>query len=290
MITTPKPYKTRFAPSPTGLLHLGHGFAALKVLDHAIKNNGTILLRIEDIDQTRCKPEYTEAIFEDLKWLGIPWETSSPPRYQSQHFDDYGAALSKLNDLGLIYPCTCSRSDIKNITNLKTGPEGIVYPGTCRDKDLKTQGIDKSIPFSLRLNLGKSIAYLKAQNRWPLYWHDEIAGEQKTTPEIFGDVILARKDTPTSYHLAVTVDDHLQNITHVVRGMDLFMATHVHRLLQALLGLEVPTYCHHELIMADDGEKLSKRNKVKPLKAFREEGLSVDDVTTLIQTSKPLKN
>lgn len=243
-----------------------------------------MILRIEDIDQTRCKPEYTDAIFEDLNWLGLTWDQSNPIRFQSNHYNDYEVALEKLTALGLLYPCTCTRSDIKKIPNKTIGPEGIIYPGTCRDKGRKAEEIDPQTPYSLRLNLKLAIELLKGQNKWPLYWIDEIAGEQHATPEIFGDVILARKDTPTSYHLAVTLDDHLQNITHVIRGMDLFTATHIHRILQALLGLDTPLYHHHELIMADDGEKLSKKNKVKSLRDLREEGLSVKDVVALIKT------
>jgi glutamyl-Q tRNA(Asp) synthetase len=285
-----KPYKTRFAPSPTGLLHLGHGMAALEVYKAANKNNSAMVLRIEDIDQTRCKPDYTAAIFEDLSWLGITWDQSKPIRHQSNHFNDYKAALSKLDGLGLLYPCVCTRTDIKSAPNSKMGPEGIIYPGTCRHKNLTKDNIEPGTLFAFRLDMSKAIDYLKTKNMWPIYWVDEMAGEQLATPEIFGDVVLARKDTPTSYHLAVTLDDHLQNITHVVRGMDLFASTHVHRLLQALLGLNTPRYLHHPLIMADDGEKLSKRKGGKSLRALREEGKTVEDIMALIKTAEGVKN
>ena len=283
MTSSPKPYKTRFAPSPTGFLHLGHGLSAMEVFKAAKQNNSTMVLRIEDIDQTRCKAEFTTAILDDLNWLGIPWDQLNPVRHQSDHFNDYKAALSRLEGLGLLYPCTCTRSQIKDNPDTTTGPEGIIYPGTCREKSLSAEHMDDT-PFSIRLNLKKAAEYLKAQNIWPLHWVDDKAGKQLATPEIFGDVILARKDTPTSYHLAVVADDHIQEITHIVRGMDLFTATHIHRLLQALLGLETPTYYHHPLIMADDGEKLSKKNKVKPLKDLRNEGATINDFMEMINT------
>jgi len=208
-------HTTRFAPSPTGFLHLGHAYSAL----YSVAQGDRFILRIEDIDTTRCKPDFIAALYEDLQWLGLSWQT--PVRHQSQHMADYHTALQTLEDRGLLYPCFCTRKEIQVEINRSPtaphGPDGFHYPGTCRTlsrqqrDDKKAQGM----PYALRLNMDKAI-----QQAGALHWHDHHKGQQQATPEIFGDVILARKETPTSYHLAVTLDDHIQGITRVTRGED----------------------------------------------------------------------
>ena len=251
---------TRFAPSPTGYLHKGHAYAALTAYRRACNEGGMFILRIEDIDQTRCRPAFTQAIYEDLDWLGIKWP--EPVRIQSQHFDTYRNALEKLKQLGLVYPCFCTRKDIireiDNAPSAPHGPDGPCYPGTCRK--LSNAEIDEKItsgkPHALRLNLRAALSIIYK----PLGWHDEVHGFTKATPEILGDIVLARKDTPTSYHLSVVVDDALQNITHVIRGEDLLHATHIHVVLQTLLGFPVPIYHHHPLLTDNEGRRLAKRS------------------------------
>jgi glutamyl-Q tRNA(Asp) synthetase len=260
---------TRFAPSPTGYLHLGHAHAVL----FARAAGDHFLLRIEDIDRTRCKPQFEAAIFEDLAWLGLTWE--QPVRRQSEHLGDYAAALARLDGLGLIYPCFCTRSDIANAEGAPQGPDGPIYPGTCRALDVATraQRIAEGRSYALRLNMAKATAQVGS-----LTWRDLDAGTVTATPDAFGDVVLARKDTPTSYHLAVTVDDDLQGISLVTRGTDLRPATHVHRLLQALLGLTTPDYRFHRLLTDDSGRRLAKRDSAATLKALREAGVSPEEV------------
>ena len=265
---------TRFAPSPTGWLHLGHAYAALFAHEEARKSGGRFLIRMEDIDQTRVRPEYEAAIFEDLTWLGIEWE--QPVRKQSEHFDDYRAALEKLSSLGLIYPCFCTRKEIQDeITRAGQaphGPDGPLYPGTCRNRSASEQQerIATGQPYALRLDIAKAVASIGRD----LYWDDLDRGHQKAEPAAFGDVVLARKETPTSYHLAVVVDDALQDITLVTRGEDLFEATHLHRLLQELLRLPVPQWRHHRLITDETGKRLAKRDDARSLRALRAEGWS----------------
>ena len=271
---------TRFAPSPTGHLHLGHAFSALDAAT-AATDKGRFLLRIEDTDQGRCRPEFEEAIYEDLAWLGLSWET--PVRRQSEHFTDYRDALGTLGQLGLLYPCFCTRSEIlreiENATsaphNPVSGPDGPIYPGTCRhlsETDQKRRMGDGE-PHALRLRVSTALEGVGA-----LTWHDETHGEIKATPEIFGDVVLARKDTLASYHLACTWDDALQGITLVTRGEDVFPSTHVHRLLQALLKLPTPRYRHHRLLTGPDGKKFSKRDQSLTLKSLRDSGRTREDV------------
>jgi glutamyl-Q tRNA(Asp) synthetase len=266
------PVITRFAPSPTGWLHLGHAFAALFAHDEARKSGGRFLIRLEDIDQTRVRPEYEAAILEDLAWLGIEWE--QPLRRQSQHFDDYRAALEKLSSLGLIYPCFCTRKEIQDeiarAGQAPHGPDGPLYPGTCRNRSASEQQerIATGQPYALRLDVAKAVASIGHD----LYWDDLDRGHQKAEPAAFGDVVLARKETPTSYHLAVVVDDALQGITLVTRGEDLFEATHLHRLLQELLGLPVPQWRHHRLITDESGKRLAKRDDARSLRTLREQG------------------
>jgi glutamyl-Q tRNA(Asp) synthetase len=268
---------TRFAPSPTGLLHLGHARSALEGWTAAQESGGRFLLRIEDIDTSRCREEFVAAIFDDLAWLGLRWE--EPVRRQSQHFDDYRVALQKLQDMDLVYPCFCTRQDIQREIEAASaaphGPDGPLYPGTCRhlSKEQREEKIASGRPYAFRLDV--SAAAARASK---LSWHDNMAGEVIAQPKLLGDVVLARKDTPTSYHLSVTVDDHLQSITLVTRGRDLFEATHIHRLLQALLGYASPRYRHHDLLTDESGRRLAKRDKALTLQAMRESGLTPADV------------
>lgn len=271
-----KKFITRFAPSPTGRLHLGHAYSALLASACSEKANGKFLLRIEDIDQVRCRPEWEEGIFEDLTWLGLSWEPNV--RRQSEHFDDYHRALTALDDLGLLYCCTCTRREIRDEVawspSAPHGPEGPLYPGTCRRSRPDHLPVDgnESIPFAIRLDVARAIALVRERSLWPLSWQEEATGTVEADPASLGDVVLARKDTPTSYHLAVTVDDAEQGVTHIVRGDDLFHATHIHRLLQALLGLPTPVYLHHPLLTDDTGRRYAKRDKTNTLEALRESG------------------
>jgi glutamyl-Q tRNA(Asp) synthetase len=267
---------TRFAPSPTGWLHLGHAHSALTGWHRARAESGRFLLRIEDIDPARCRPEFETAILEDLAWLGLDW--AGPVRRQSEHLDDYRAALGKLDALGLLYPCFCSRKDIAAAVSAPHGPEGPVYPGTCRNlsADVARGRQARGDPYALRLNVAKALA-----RSGPLTFHDEREGAVAARPETLGDVVLARRDAPASYHLCVTVDDHLQGVTLVTRGTDLFHATHIHRLLQAILGLNVPAYAHHLLLTNAAGERLSKRDGAMALRALRKAGRSAAEVRAL---------
>jgi len=272
---------TRFAPSPTGWLHLGHAFAAL-FAQHAAGENGRFLLRIEDIDGTRARPEYETALFDDLAWLGLDWE--KPVRRQSDHFDDYRAALTKLDALGLLYPCFCTRREIQDeiarAGDAPQGPDGPLYPGPCRHLDAaqRRARIEAGDAYALRLDVAKACALLPA----PLTFIEHSLGEVTADPSLFGDVVLARKDTPASSHLAVVVDDALQGITLVTRGEDLLPATHLHRLLQHLLGLPVPQWHHHRLITDETGKRLAKRDNARSLKSLREAGWSPQDVKTAL--------
>ncbi|GAB3456230.1 tRNA glutamyl-Q(34) synthetase GluQRS [Insolitispirillum peregrinum] len=270
---------TRFAPSPTGFLHLGHAHAALFAAARAV--NGRFLLRIEDIDQTRCRPEYTAAVFDDLAWLGLHWE--QPVRQQSQHLEDYRQALKTLDRLGVLYPCFCTRADIVrevgDIHRAPHGPDGVLYPGTCRglSRAEAQERLAAGLPYALRLDVQQA----QQMSGGSLLWTDRRQGVQRAAPQLFGDVVLARKDTPTSYHLAVTVDDALQGVTLVTRGEDLRAATDVHRLLQALLDLPTPDYQFHGLLCGPDGKRLAKRDQAKTLRAMRAEGLTARDVHIL---------
>jgi glutamyl-Q tRNA(Asp) synthetase len=262
---------TRFAPSPTGLLHLGHAASACFAADRA--KGGRFLLRIEDIDRGRCREEFVGAIFEDLAWLGLTWEP--PVRRQSLHFAEYGAALDRLAARGLLYPCFCTRADIKEMGGAPHGPDGPIYPGTCRhlsDGEREARR-EAGKPFALRLKMDEAM-----QAAGPLEWHDLAAGIQQARPDLFGDVVLARKDTPASYHLAVTLDDATQGVTLVTRGMDLFPASHLHRLLQALLDLPVPRWHHHPLLTGEDGKRLAKRDGAPSIRSMREAGLTPGEV------------
>jgi glutamyl-Q tRNA(Asp) synthetase len=267
---------TRFAPSPTGLLHLGHAYAALFAWRRARDEGGRFLLRIEDIDQARCREEFVAAIVEDLAWLGLDWDGAV--RRQSRYLDDHRAALGGLEAAGLVYPCFCTRADIANALGAPQGPEGPLYPGTCRDLPPETRAarIAAGERFALRLDVAAS------QTRTgPLAWEDEAAGSVAADPLAQGDVVLARKDAPTSYHLAVTIDDAAQGVSLVTRGADLFAATHVQRLLQALLGLPTPRYCHHPLLLDANGRRYAKRDRSLTLRALRESGRTPDEVRAM---------
>jgi len=260
---------TRFAPSPTGKLHLGHAFSALLAHDFARGRDGAFLLRIEDIDPGRARTEHVDSIIEDLAWLGIEWDGEIV--FQSERLDLYRAALDRLKEAGLVYPCFCTRSaiaaEIAASAAAPHGPDGPLYPGTCRG--LAPEEAERRAaaePHAWRLDAARASA-----RAGPLYWRDGDT-EVQAEPERFGDVVLARKDAPVSYHLAVTVDDSDQGVSDVVRGRDLYAATDVHRLLQALLGLPTPLYRHHPLLLGPDGERLAKRHGAPTVASMREAG------------------
>ena len=269
---------TRFAPSPTGHLHLGHAYAALYAWRTAMASGGRFLLRIEDIDRQRCRPGFERDLLEDLGWLGLTWD--QPVRRQSEHFGEYRAALERLQGLGVVYPCFCSRKDIAAAGGAPHAEDedGPLYPGRCRGLPPAEAAarIAGGCPYACRLDVAKALALTG-----PLSWLDRAAGPQPARPERLGDVVLARRDTPTSYHLSVTVDDALQGVTLVTRGSDLFAASHIHRLLQALLGLSPPEYHHHGLLTGADGKRLSKRDGAMSLRALREAGHSPAEVRAM---------
>ncbi len=276
------PLITRFAPSPTGYLHIGHAYSALFAYEAARQSGGRFLLRIEDIDAQRCRSEFERATFEDLNWVGIRWH--GEPLRQSAHMARYAEALLQLREKGLIYPCFCSRKQIRmEVEHSGRAPHGpsqeLVYPGICRDIDAAERGrrIAKGEPFAWRLDVARALALTG-----PLHWHDCRAGWIEAHPEWLGDPILARKDTPTSYHLAVVLDDHLQGVTLVSRGEDLFHATHLHRLLQAIFGIEPPRYYHHNLIADSRGERLAKRNRAITLRHMRDIGRTPADIWKML--------
>ena len=272
------PFTTRFAPSPTGLLHRGHAFSAVTAWRMARERGGRFILRMEDIDTTRCRPEFEAAILEDLAWLGLDWD--GPVWRQSQRTPVYRAALDRLVEIGVAYPCFCSRSDIAAAVAAPHGPEGPVYPGTCRhlspDERARRRATETS---AWRLDVAAALAITG-----PLTWHDRHAGLQQADPLAGGDIVVARRDVGTAYALAVVVDDAAQGVTDVVRGVDLFEATHVQRLLQALLGLPTPRYHHHPLILGADGKRLAKRDAGETLRALRENGMQPAEVISRILT------
>ena len=236
---------TRFAPSPNGSLHLGHAFSAIAAHDIAHQRGGRFLLRIEDIDGERSLPEKAQEFRDDLAWLGLEWEEVPA---QSTRLETYAAAARHLLEEGLLYPCTCTRKEIAALEP-RLGPDGAVYPGTCKGATL-----DPTKPAALRLDMDRAMAIVGEP-----FWEDEMHGTQIADPRPFGDVVLVRKDAPASYHLAATFDDAADGVTLVTRGEDLFGMTHIHRVLQELLGLPVPTWHHHPILLGDDGEKLAKR-------------------------------
>jgi glutamyl-Q tRNA(Asp) synthetase len=267
---------TRFAPSPTGRLHLGHAYSALFAWRLARGGGGgQFLLRIEDIDRARCRDEFVAGIVEDLRWLGLDWDGDI--RRQSAHFADYRAALDRLAARGVIYPCFCTRADIARAASAPHAAEGI-YPGTCRHLPAaeRHRRIDAGEPYALRLDGARAL-----DQTGSLAWLDEEAGTIAADPLSLGDVVLARKDTPASYHLAVTVDDAIQGVTLVTRARDLFAATHIHRLLQALLELPVPRWRHHALLTDAGGKRFAKRDRAMTLAEMRDAGMTPEQVRAM---------
>jgi glutamyl-Q tRNA(Asp) synthetase len=282
----------RFAPSPNGYLHLGHALSALLNFDLAREAGGRFLLRIEDIDSARCRPEYEAAIYEDLAWLGLEWE--EPVRRQSEHLDEYRAALARLDALQLTFPSFESRAEIAHLVADRESharwprdPDGApLYPGAARnmpDAERKAR-IASGAAYAIRLDMARATEWAG-----PLNWREEGAGKLGTgghvgaVPADWGDVVLARKDMPTSYHLSVVVDDAAQGVTDVVRGADLYRSTDVHRLLQALLGLPAPRYAHHLLILDADGHKLSKSTQATGLRELRAQGMTANDIRRMVR-------
>ncbi|WP_420403996.1 tRNA glutamyl-Q(34) synthetase GluQRS [Nisaea sp.] len=275
---------TRFAPSPTGDLHLGHAYSALFAAEAAQRGGGIFLLRIEDIDLTRCKPEYERRNIEDLRWLGLSWP--EPVRRQSEHFADYQAALDRLEEMDLLYRCFLSRRELSEALSAPHGtPESAP---TDTDKllsaDERARRAKDGTPYALRLRMARAL-----ERTGPLSWYDRNKGLQQARPELFGDVVLARREIPTSYHLSVTVDDALQGVTLVTRGEDLFQSTHIHRLLQALLGLPTPDYDHHGLLLDEEGKRLSKRALSTSIHDLRAEGLRPEEVRRLAAPSRSVE-
>lgn len=283
-------FVTRFAPSPTGPLHLGHAYSALLAYDMAQAADGIFHLRIDDIDQSRARPEWEAQIYDDLTWLGLSWPV--PVRRQSDHLPTYRAALRHLWMRGLLYPCTCTRRDIEEAANApqegaqRFGPDGLIYPGTCRPAHPPRGPLPES---ALRLDMRRALATLSAQAlRPPLGFHEDGSGPNGETGRIVlapsdlidtvGDVVLARRTMGTSYHLSVVIDDAAQGITHVVRGQDLFSATAIHVVLQRLLQLPAPRYHHHRLIRDENGKRLAKRDDARAISTYRDSGFSVTDI------------
>ena len=283
------PTVTRFAPSPTGYLHLGHVRSALEGWRAVRRDEGRFLLRLEDIDRTRCRDEYAAAILEDLTWLGLSWD--GLVRKQSEHFDDYRHALDQLDGMGVLYPCFCTRREIQEeiarAGGAPHGPAGPVYPGICRGLSAAEVGAKQrsGLDYALRLDLARALALTGS-----LDWLEEGQGgprRQEADPVPLGDVVLARKEVPASYHLAVTVDDAIQGVTLVTRGEDLATATHIHRVLQALLGLPTPRYRHHELLTGEAGRRFAKRDGALTIRSLREKGVSPSEVIVLATERAP---
>ena len=285
----------RFAPSPNGYLHLGHALSALLNFDMARAAGGRFLLRMEDIDGTRCRPEFEAAIVEDLAWLGIEWE--QPVRRQSEHFGEYRAALEKLAAMRLTFPSFESRAELAHMVGDRDvrerwprDPDGVpVYPGAARqmkEPDRRAR-IARGDPYAIRLDMERAMEWVRESGH-ALRWSEAGAGpsgesgDVAADPSAWGDVIVGRKETPTSYHLSVVIDDALQGITHVVRGQDLFWSTSVHRLLQALLDLPAPVYRHHRLLLDADGRKLSKSTQATGLRELRAQGMTPADIRRLV--------
>ncbi len=283
--------RTRFAPSPTGPLHLGHAYSAILAHDMARAAGGQFLLRIEDIDRQRSKPEWESQLIDDLTWLGLTWD--APPQRQSQHLPAYRTALQSLWSLGLLYPCTCSRRDIAEAANAPQegaapvfGPDGLVYPGTCRPNPAPRSGPP---PFGSALRLNMRMALEHLGSRLPDHFIETGQGSPQHGPvhrdqlvSQVGDIVVSRKDFDGSYHLCVVLDDAAQNITDVIRGQDLFDATQIHVVLQALLGLPTPRYHHHHLIRDDQGQRLAKRDNARAIARYRADGATPQDIRQMI--------
>ncbi|WP_299653602.1 tRNA glutamyl-Q(34) synthetase GluQRS [uncultured Tateyamaria sp.] len=300
-------FVTRFAPSPTGPLHLGHAYSAMLAHDMARAENGTFLLRMEDIDQSRARPEWEEQIYDDLRWLDVEWD--GPVLRQSDNLDAYSRALDTLWRRRLVYPCTCTRADIKAATSAPQegvpthGPDGLIYPGTCREMTWERTFPDthpRPQGETLRLDMAQAVLEAGFEYRidgtgpWASYlgFTESGAGPNgekgriefgpDMLPNTAGDIVLARRDMGTSYHLSVVVDDAVQGITHVVRGADLFDATSIHVLLQRLLGLPTPTYHHHNLIRDDTGKRLAKRDDARAISKYRADGATPEDIRAMV--------
>ena len=269
---------TRFAPSPTGMLHLGHACVALDAWGRARRAGGRFLLRIEDIDAGRCRPEYTKAALEDLRWLGLDWD--GPPRVQSRHLPEYRRSLDHLQSESLLYPCFCTRADVLRSQTAPHGPDGAVYPGTCRQLSpaARSARLAAGESFALRLDVAAACARVGR-----LSFLEQGRGRIACDPGQFGDVVLSRRDATGSYHLCVTHDDAVQGVTLVTRGADLFGATSIHRLLQAVMGWPEPAYAHVPLLTGLDGRRLSKRDGAVSLRALREAGVSPDQLRAMIR-------
>ncbi|MEM7005958.1 MAG: tRNA glutamyl-Q(34) synthetase GluQRS [Pseudomonadota bacterium] len=271
-------FRTRFAPSPTGHLHLGHAASAFHVWKAAEEVGGDVILRIEDIDQTRCRPEFETAIYEDLDWLGLQW--TGEVRRQSDHYGDYSKILETLAARGLVYRCFRTRKEV--LAEIDRAPHGATaaFVSEPLSNTEETARIQSGEAFAWRLSLSRAREVLGSAYE-TLGFEEQHKGWHKADPCTFGDVVLARKDTPTSYHLATTHDDALQAITHIIRGDDLFPSTSVHVLLQALMGWSTPAYHHHDLLLDDMGKRFAKRDKSRTLRAMRSEGLTADEVRKL---------
>lgn len=277
---------TRFAPSPSGWLHLGHAYSARVGWDAARRADGTFLLRIDDLDRERSRPDYDDAIFEDLAWLGLNWDPAI--RRESRHLADYRAAVDRLTDDGLAYPCFCSRREIRaeiaRMGSAPHGPEGPHYPGTCRGltKAERADRIGAGAVPAIRLDTTRAMA-----QTGKLTWTDREAGRITARPDLFGDPVIGRKEGPGAYHIAVVVDDAAQHVTLVTRGQDLFNASHLHRLLQALLDLPTPDYWHHRLILDQEGKRLAKRSDAQAIRTLRAQGLSPREVWRQLDLDPP---
>ena len=280
MVMADRMIVTRFAPSPTGRLHLGHAVSAIHAHDLAAKHGGKFLLRIEDIDATRSRSDHVEAILADLAWLGLRWHE---PVFQSRRLPLYEAALRRLQARNLVYRCFCTRADIALMSLSAPHGSAGVYPGTCRALSVEQSTARSDRPHCWRIDMAKAVAQCG-----PTSWHDAFAGTVTADPLSAGDVILARKDAPASYHLAVSVDDAEQGVTDIVRGADLFEATHVHRLLQALLALPTPRYHHHPLVTDDRGARLAKRSGAPSLDAMRLGGIDGLDFADRLRFQYPM--
>ena len=273
---------TRFAPSPSGPLHVGHLLAALQARSLADVHGGTCLLRVEDIDQRAQHQEYLDLMYEDLEWLGLHFD--GEVMVQTRRFGAYQSVLDQLRQMGLLYPCFCTRSEIKaQLAELGRAPHatlGYLYPGTCRrlSDDAVEERLASGMPHCWRLDMQRVQNLIGCPT-----WHDMHRGTQRCVPTAYGDVVLARKDFPASYHLAVVVDDAAQGVTHVTRGEDLFESTHIHRALQAVLGLRVPQYCHHSLLRDNEGKRLAKRDGARSIASLREAGYTPQQVRDSLQ-------
>ena len=289
-------FRTRFAPSPTGPLHLGHAYSALVAYDMAQAAQGMFLLRMEDIDQSRARAEWERQIYDDLAWLGLSWP--SPVLKQSENMAAYTAALDRLHVIGVLYPCYCRRQDIRAALSAPQeggtpvyGPDGLVYPGTCRG--LRAQPATNIEP-AIRLDMRKALSFIDANDLGPLCFEEtgdsapgSIVLESDSLTTQIGDIVVARRDMGTSYHLSVVVDDASQGITHVVRGRDLFEATQIHVVLQRLLDLPTPVYHHHKLVRDEAGKRLAKRDDARAISKYRSEGLSPNDIRRLVGVQSP---